>query len=112
MADLMQPQRERVGRQIRKARKGAGLSHDRLACKVGTSRHHLIRIEKGMHLPRPDLLAKIAEATGKPESFFTSDDDDEDPSSMPAARDLGDLFEQLLAPIVDARVNAILAARP
>ena len=59
-----------VGERIRAARKDAGLSHDRLGELVGTSRQHLIRLEKGVHSPRPDMLARIAAATGKPLSFF------------------------------------------
>lgn len=77
--DVLQIHRERVGRRIRTARKTAGLSHDRLAAIVGTSRQHLIRLEKGIHAPRPDMLARIAEATGKDESYFADGDDDEEP---------------------------------
>lgn len=73
----MQAHRERVGRQIRRARVTAGLSHDRLAIAVGSSRQHLIRLEKGEHLARPGMLEKIAEATGKAVEFFESDDEEE-----------------------------------
>jgi len=74
---VIQAHKERVGRQIRKARKQSGYSHDRLAQIVGSSRQHLIKLEKGTHLPRPELLSAIAKATGKPEAFFESDDDEE-----------------------------------
>lgn len=77
MSQVIQAHRERVGRQIRKARKQAGLSHDALASKVGTSRQHLIKLEKGLHLPGDALLARIAEETGKSAAFFESDDDEE-----------------------------------
>ncbi len=71
-----------LGARIRLARKQARLSHDRLGALVGTSRQHLIRLEKGMHRPRPEMLARIAEATGKPVEFFEQDDDEEaDPVS-------------------------------
>lgn len=43
---------------------------DGLAGVVGTSRHHLIRLEKGDHRPRLDMLQRIAEATGKPLDYF------------------------------------------
>lgn len=72
---------ETIGRRIRRARLAAGLSHDRLAERVGTSRHHLIRLEKGRHLPRPEMLAKIAEATDRDVAYFeavTEDEDDEE----------------------------------
>lgn len=70
-----------IGERIRSARKRAGLSHDRLGAIVGTSRQHLIRLEKGIHLPRDGMVARIAEATGQPVSFFengTGDEDDEE----------------------------------
>src|SRR6476646_4289124 len=58
------------GSKIREARKGAKLSHDRLGAAVGTSRQHLIRLEQGWHRPGEELLARIAEATGRPLHFF------------------------------------------
>ncbi len=58
------------GDRLRQARKAAGLSHDRLGAAAGTSRQHLIRLEKGLHRPSPELLARIASATGKPVEFF------------------------------------------
>lgn len=59
-----------IGGKIRRARKTAGLSHDRLGEKVGASRQHLIRLEQGEHRPRPRLLRAIAEATDRPVEFF------------------------------------------
>lgn len=55
---------------LRRARRDCGLSHDRIAEQAGTSRQHLINLEKGRHRPRPEMLAAIAEATGKPIEFF------------------------------------------
>ena len=85
MSTIYQAHRERVGRQIRKARKHAGLSHDRLAAAIGTSRQHLIKLEKGIHLPRPELLAAIARETGKTEAFFEGDSDDDEESDVVVA---------------------------
>ena len=73
----MEAHRQRVGARIRQARKAAGLSHDALAATVGTSRQHLIKLEQGRHLPRPDMLAAIADATGKPEQWFDQEDEEE-----------------------------------
>jgi len=82
MSQIIQVYRERVGRQIQKARKQAGLSHDALAAQTGTSRQHLIKLEKGMHMPSDALLARIAAATGKSISFFETDaDEDGDPAA-------------------------------
>jgi transcriptional regulator with XRE-family HTH domain len=58
------------------ARKQQGISQERFAELIGTTRRHMIRIEKGTHRPRRELLARIAEAAGVPEDFF---DDDEEP---------------------------------
>lgn len=67
-----------IGERIRWARKRAGLSHDRLVDKIGRSnRSHLIKIERGLHVPRSDLREAIADATGVPRDFL-ADDDDED----------------------------------
>lgn len=62
-------QRAHVGDRIREARKGFG-THDRLAEAVGTSRQHLIKLEKGQHAPGETMLARIAEATGRDVAWF------------------------------------------
>ena len=68
-----------IAARIRRARKP--LSHDRLAVLVGTSRQDLIKLEKGKHRPRPDMLVRIAEATGREIDWFV--DPDLDPSPFP-----------------------------
>lgn len=78
---VIEDHRKRVGGRIFAARKEAKLTLDGLAEKIGSSRHHLIRLERGAHTPKPETIAAIAEATGKPESYF---DDDEDEESDPA----------------------------
>jgi transcriptional regulator with XRE-family HTH domain len=64
------------------ARKRKGLSQERLAEKIGTSRRHMIRIEKGRenggHRPGPELIARIAEATGQPVALFADDEEEDD----------------------------------
>ena len=112
MANFLDVHRKFVGGRIRKARVRAGLSHDGLAEKVGTSRQHLIKLEKGMHLPRPEMLAAIAEATGKEAAYFESDDEDE--SSMPMTGEAE--FLEALRPLarLGARIDALermIAAR-
>lgn len=89
--------RVRIGMRIRQARKHAGLSHDRLGQLVGTSRQHLIKLEKGKHAPREEMLQRIADATGKSVGFFMDDEDDEE----------GDLAVQL-AQMIAAMVRAEL----
>ena len=79
------------------ARKQKGISQERLAEQIGTSRRHMIRIEKGLHHPGPAFRARIAEATEQPEDFFESDDDEE------AASMALDLMSALRR-VVDARL--------
>lgn len=47
----------------------------------GASRQHLIKLEAGKHRPGPEMLARYAEATGKPVEWFV--DPDLDPSPFP-----------------------------
>lgn len=70
-----------IASRIRRARRGCDLSLDRLATAVGTSRQHLISLEKARHRPRIDMLTRIAEATGKPVEWFLNPD--LDPSPFP-----------------------------
>jgi transcriptional regulator with XRE-family HTH domain len=72
-----------IAARIRRARKASGLSLDRLGELAGTSRHHLIRLERGDHRPRVEMLAKIAEATGKPVEYFLVEEAGE-PNPFPA----------------------------
>jgi transcriptional regulator with XRE-family HTH domain len=109
VSKVLQAERERIGRQIRKARLASGLSHDRIAEKAGTSRFHLIKLEKGLHMPSPELLAEIGRATGQPLSFFedgAGDDEDEE-------ADLPTVLQQLVVAItrdVEDRIRASRAA--
>jgi transcriptional regulator with XRE-family HTH domain len=70
-----------IAARIRRARREAELTLDALANTVGTSRHHLIRLEKGIHRPRFEMLSKIAEATGRQVEWFL--DPDIEPSPFP-----------------------------
>jgi transcriptional regulator with XRE-family HTH domain len=101
MSNVLQTHRELIGRRIKLARKAKGFSHDVLAGKVGTTRQHLIRLEKGAHMPRPAMLARIAEATDRDVEWFESDDDEEsDP--------VDDLFNALRR-VVRAEVRSTTA---
>lgn len=73
-----------IAARIRRARRQADLTLDRLGEIVGTSRHHLIRLEKGDHRPRAGMLERIAEATGKPVDYFLVEGSGE-PNPFPEA---------------------------
>jgi transcriptional regulator with XRE-family HTH domain len=59
-----------IGARINRQRKHQDLSLDRLAEAAGTSRQHLINLEKGRHRPRLEMLVRLAEALGKPVDYF------------------------------------------
>jgi transcriptional regulator with XRE-family HTH domain len=52
------------GKKLRELRLAHKLSHDDLGAIVGTSRQHLIRLEKGWHRPKDELMEKLASALG------------------------------------------------
>jgi transcriptional regulator with XRE-family HTH domain len=71
-----------IAGRIRRARRQAGLSHDRLGEAMGgVTRQHLIKLEKAKHRPRAEMLVRIAEATGRQVEWFL--DPDLEPSPFP-----------------------------
>lgn len=85
---------------LKSARKRSGKSQERIAAEVGTSRRHWIRWENGDHLPSPEYLERIGEATGRSFEEFAPADDDEEAASMPLTADELELFGALMARIV------------
>lgn len=64
-----------LGEKMRWARKTAGLSHDRLVKTMGRSnRGHAIKVEQGVHHPRPDLRDAWADATNVPRGLFEDEE--------------------------------------
>jgi transcriptional regulator with XRE-family HTH domain len=76
-----------IAARIKRARKDADLTLDVLGGTIGTSRQHLIRLERGDHRPRPEMLTKIAEATGRSADWFV--DPELDPSPFPVVDGAG-----------------------
>ena len=76
-----------VAARIKRARRsifedGRVLSHDKLGERIGgVTRQHLIKLEKGQHRPRAEMLTRIAEATGRDIDWFL--DPEVDPSPFP-----------------------------
>lgn len=70
-----------IAARIKRARKESEHTLDGLGEAVGTSRQHLIRLERGDHRPRPEMLTRIAEATGRSVDWFL--DPEVDPSPFP-----------------------------
>ena len=65
-----------IASQIRRARKESGLSHDRIAERMGggANRQHLIKLEQAKHRPQGETLARYAEATGRQVEWFLNPD--------------------------------------
>ena len=74
-----------IGARIVWARKQKGISQERLAETIGTSRRHMIRLEKGVHRPGPEFVRRIAEATGQPLALFADGAEPDDEESDPVA---------------------------
>lgn len=75
--------RKLIAGRIRQARRAAGKTLDALGDDVGTSRHHLIRLEGAKHRPRLEMLQRIATATDQPLEFFLVEEAG-DPNPFPA----------------------------
>jgi DNA-binding XRE family transcriptional regulator len=61
---------EWVSKKIREARTEAGLTQEQLAEKSGLPQSHISRIENAKHSPAHATIEKIANALGKPVTFF------------------------------------------
>jgi transcriptional regulator with XRE-family HTH domain len=65
--------REPVGERIREARAAKGWMQKHLAAEVEVEPITVSRWERGATTPDLDVLRLVADATGKPLSFFVSD---------------------------------------
>lgn len=106
MAPGFTPRKIQFGESLRTARKRAGMSQERAAAEVGTSRRHWIRWESGETSPNPAYLERIASVLDAPE-LLEADEDEEAASMQPLGRDIGELF----AALIDRAVEAKLAER-
>lgn len=83
MAPAFTEQKMRMASRLFDARKRAGLSQERAAAMVGTSRRHWIRWERGETMPNPLYLERVAEVLNAPE-LIAADEDEEDRPDMVA----------------------------
>lgn len=97
MTTTTPPRHLPLGERIVWARRRKGISQEKLAGLIGTSRRHMIRIEKagkpGGSRPGPAFLKRIAEATDQPLELFHDEADEEEALDVPE-----DLL-QALAPL-------------
>jgi transcriptional regulator with XRE-family HTH domain len=95
------------GSRVRRAREQRKWSQGDLARAIGTSEMNIGRWERGDNKPSADHLAAIAQATGHAiEFFYVNGDAEEDEEDAALRRQALDL----LAPLNDAMVNALLVA--
>jgi transcriptional regulator with XRE-family HTH domain len=98
-----------IGKRILWARKQAHLSHDRLVEQMGRSnRSHLIKVEKGAHIPGPDLRDAIADATGFPRDLFVDDDGEDSRDVFGAA--MQKMFDRAIEAAASRAADAAIAA--
>src|SRR4051812_3550316 len=92
----------RLGERVRWARRTAGLSHDRLVEQIGRSnRGHLIKIEKGTHVPGVALRDLIADACDVPRDLFSDGDDDEEDAPVAFGEAMQLMFDRTVAAAVE-----------
>lgn len=75
----------RIGSKIRTARESAGLTQQRLADSIRTSRRNVLRWEGGYNMPRAEHIAAIADATGQSTDYFLNGDDEDEESDLYAS---------------------------
>lgn len=103
------PLKERIrwARENPRSNGGERISQEKFASLIGTSRRHVMRIERGDNMPRQALISRIADATGHSEEFF-SDDDEEDSSTVAGRRPTE--LERALDRMVQRSVRRAFAA--
>ena len=96
LATTSEAKRLPLNERIKWARNRKQMSLDSLAARVGSSRRHLIRLEKGEHTPGIELRARIAAATDQPADFFqVGDSEDEEEADL--VRDLTLVLRRLIS---------------
>lgn len=73
-----------IGARITQARQNKGLSQEKLAAVIHTSRRNVLRWEGGYNTPRAEHLEAIARATDTTVGFLLASDDDEEEDSLAA----------------------------
>ncbi|UZF93182.1 helix-turn-helix domain-containing protein [Bosea sp. NBC_00550] len=100
-----------LGSRLKRWRKGAGLTLEQVAEKIGTSKGHLSDMERGMRPVSSRWLAKIAAAYDVPEAAILEDDGASlSPSDLAREQALAQFLE--LTPEAQADVLALMRHMP
>lgn len=97
-----------LGERIRRTRVELGISGSKLARMIGKSQPYISDLERSQRTPSLRTLQALADALGKPITYFLVDDDDEDamPSTLSTARLL-----QLRNAMAERIADQLLASR-
>ncbi len=98
---------KRVGAAIRAARESKGLSQERFAEQLGTSRRHVMRWEAGRCIPGPRFRARIRELTGAGDLLAAEDGGEEDGQVAVTLHLSTDMLADLLGRARDARLARV-----
>src|SRR5437868_7099622 len=106
--------RSPLGIRIREARAAKGWKQKHLAAEVRVEPMTVSRWERGATQPDLDVVRLIAEATGKPVSFFVAGDDEAEPASLHALERVAARLEAVAARSEAAadRLEQLLATSP
>lgn len=85
------------GGNIARLRRRSGISQEKLAAQVDTTRRHMIRLENGEHLPSGGLRDRIADAIGADRSEIQSADDEDEESEPLHTATVDELVRELFA---------------
>ena len=81
----MSEKKERLGERIRAARTAKGWKQKHLAAQVDVEPITVSRWERGATSPDLDVINLVAEATGKPLSYFIGDEGEQGAEASPSA---------------------------
>lgn len=101
---------------LKVARKRAGMSQERAATAVGTSRRHWIRWESGETSPNPAYLERIASVLDAPELLESDEDEEAAPVGLGFSDAIQEMFERAVDAAVERKLSTLadrkLAVRP
>jgi transcriptional regulator with XRE-family HTH domain len=94
-AEVMAEEKTQLGDKIRAARAAKGWKQKHLAAQVDVEPITVSRWERGATTPDLDVLNQVAEATGKPVSYFVGGADE--PAAAPSSAGLDDAARRIEA---------------
>ena len=103
----MANEKAQLGEKIRAARAAKGWKQKHLAAQVDVEPITVSRWERGATTPDLDVLRLVAEATGKPLSYFVADESESAPleQRVAALEDGLARIERLLERLVESRAQ-------